>query len=171
LTIRFDRALTIDSIKPILIFENGSLVRQVLVNDASVTLNGVNLSIDPLYQFKASAYVSVKLPADALKDNSGNYFQGIDTAAWHFVVESNSGINSLEQASDMHLYPNPFAENCYLETEENIDQIELIDVLGKVRLIDFTKEEGRYLLYLNQLSEGTYMLRVNATYLIMISKS
>ena len=71
----------------------------------------------------------------------------------------------------MHLYPNPFAENCYLETEENIDQIELIDVLGKVRLIDFAKEEGRYLLYLNQLSEGTYILRINATYLIMISKS
>jgi hypothetical protein len=171
LTIRFDRVLTLDSIKPILIFENGSLVKQVLLNDVSVTLNGVNLSIDPLYQFKSSSYVSIKVPADALKDNSGNYFQGIDTAAWHFVVERNSGIRSLDQAKVMHLYPNPFAENCYLETEENIDQIELIDVLGKVRLIDFAKEEGRYLLYLNQLSEGTYMLRINATYLIMISKS
>jgi hypothetical protein len=171
LTIRFDRALLLDSVKPISIYENGSLVKKILLNDASVTLNGVNLSIDPLYQFKSSAHVSIKVPADALKDNSGNYFQGIDTASWQFIIENTSGIATNNYTQVMRFYPNPFSNQCYIETDEDIEQVELMDVLGKIRKIDFSKEEGRYLLQLDQLSAGTYMLRVNATHFIMISKS
>ncbi len=171
LTIRFDRNVIVDSIKSISVFENGAIVKLITINSAQVSFNGAVLSIDPGIIFKDGAWVSVSIPASALKDLNGANISGIDSANWHFSIKNTSDIKQLETSGLFMVYPNPVTEDCYLQTNSAIESIELLDMLGRTIKLPVVKEEQGYLLKLDQLPAGTYMLRVNAEHLIKISKS
>lgn len=171
LTIRFDRNVQIDSVKNIGIFENGNLLKQISINSAGVTISGAMLSINPSVVFKEGAWVSVALPANSLTDLNGAYFSGIDSANWHFGIKNASSVKQIRSSELFSLYPNPVADECYLDAGIVIESLELTDMNGKSFKLPIVKEEQRYKINMGQLPSGIYMLHINALHSIMISKS
>lgn len=170
LTIQFDRTLTLDSIKPIKMYENGVLKQQFNTDAAAVTYSGTYLTIQAYNEFKSNARISIEFPAGALVDQNGTSFNGIDSSNWWFKVESNSSVKSA-QLKMFKLYPMPVADKFKIESTMAIDKLELMDLNGKVIQLEFIKQDGYYELNLEGLVSGHYMLRINAQYSMKISKT
>jgi len=170
LTMQFDRTLTLDSIKPIRIFENGVLKHQFNTDAAAVTYSGNYLSIQTNTEFKSNSRIAVEFPAGALVDQNGTSFSGIDTSNWWFTTTSNSSIASLESAK-FKLYPMPVSDKFRIESGIDIDKLELVDINGKVIKIEAIKNDGYWELNLEGLVSGYYILRINAQYSMKISKT
>lgn len=171
LTIRFDRNIQIDSVKDIRIFEDGQLLRQISLNSAAVTITGSLMSIVPNVTFKKGSWVSVSIPGNALMDVNKAYFSGIDSSDWHFTVKNSSSLQVIKGDDQFKIYPNPFSSECHLEANTMIESLELTDMQGRAIQLPVERVEQGYLLSLTHLPVGTYVLRVNAQHLIMISKS
>lgn len=170
LTIRFDKALTVDSVKQVKLYENGKLIKQIPLSDAAVTLTGSVMSIDPRVVFRSGARIGVEIPPNCLKDAAGAYFQGIDTTQWKFTVQTINSLNGIVK-SEFVVYPNPSYGDLQIETEQAIEQLELFNMQGEQMHIPYTKNEVGYSLSLQTLAPGVYLLRINSAHTIKISKS
>lgn len=170
LTIRFDKALSVDSVKSVKLFENGVLIKQIPLNDAAVTLTGSIMSIDPRIEFKSGARVGVYIPSNSLVDASGAYFQGVDTAQWKFSVRKINSVLVNEMVA-FDVYPNPSIGDIQIVTEMEINQLELMSMQGDVFLMPVNRNENGYTLSMQTLAPGVYLLRINSSHTIKISKS
>jgi len=68
------------------------------------------------------------------------------------------GINKIENASEISLYPNPVNELLTINTKKAIDRVELIDVLGKTSMHFLN---GSNQLSVGDVSPGMYTLKIS----------
>ncbi|QHT71575.1 T9SS type A sorting domain-containing protein [Rhodocytophaga rosea] len=64
---------------------NGT-AQAIPVTDASVTVSGNTVTINPASDFPFGAQVSVEIPAGVISDVAGNNFGGITAAQWAFTI-------------------------------------------------------------------------------------
>ena len=70
----------------ILIREGATITQTIAVTDASVTVSGSTVTIDPA-NFTAGAAVNVQMPSGVIKDLANNNYAGIaDATTWNFAV-------------------------------------------------------------------------------------
>jgi len=89
---------------------------------------------------------------------------GADTShiSGYIVVGLCNGINNIETAGSIAVYPNPFSSSLYVATDKNLSGAEILihDILGKVvKRIDCTGEKS---LSINssELTQGIYSLSI-----------
>ncbi len=58
------------------------------------------------------------------------------------------------------VYPNPFNSDLTIETDEEIDRLELVNVNGQVQNIDYSEQDGSIELRTVNLEKGVYFLRI-----------
>ncbi|QHT71576.1 Ig-like domain-containing protein [Rhodocytophaga rosea] len=72
-------------------FTQGATSQTIAVTDASVVVNGTEVTINPPDDFPSQAQVSVQIGAGAFKDLAGNNYSGIpNTTTWNFTTEDNT---------------------------------------------------------------------------------
>ena len=69
------------------------------------------------------------------------------------------------------VYPNPSIGDIQIVTEMEINQLELMSMQGDVFLMPVNRNENGYTLSMQTLAPGVYLLRINSSHTIKISKS
>ena len=159
LQLTFNKLLQVDSIKSIKVYENGLLKNTLALNDLSLLWQGNQLTWSNHADFAKGARIAVAFPSNALVDSLGYRFAGLDTAQWHFTVEANSDLNTV-QTDAIHLYPNPVQDQLTVSSIE-ITSAFAIDVLGKKWPLALEVYENNTTLSVMHLPQGLYVLYLN----------
>ena len=164
ISITCNRPVTVDSIKPLLVFEDGFLVQSLIpFKPSTVTYNNTIL-INPARQFKEGARVSIRFPENVYRDSLGLYMQAIDSNAWNFTIEKSSSIQNTTNAIQIEIYPVPNAGVFTIISNETIQTIEILDLNGKaVQFESIESDLNKVEITMNSAAKGMYFIRINNT--------
>lgn len=169
LSLTSNRPVTLDSIKPILIYENGILVQSLLPVKPSTISFSNTILLNPGRQFKEGARIAIKFPANAYKDSLGLYLQAIDSTAWNFTLEKSSSMQYVANAIQIEIYPVPNAGVFTLISNETIKTIEILDLNGKaVQFESIESDLNKVEITMNSAAKGMYFIRINNTTVRMV---
>lgn len=168
----FDRYMRVDSNKKVKVFVNGQLVKEIALTGQSVEMNSEELTITHGLSFSVNDVVSISIPDNAIKDNLGTFFRGIDTANWSFAFKGGNRISDVLLKDEIWIGPNPVNDKCIVVCTVPIERIEITDMMGRAvfESEDYTDTKSGNL-DLSNLPAGQYLVRVNGRYVKLISKS
>lgn len=158
LKIVFDRYMRVDSVLPVEIYVNNMLYSTINLNSSEVESGGTELVITIPNGLPAHSDIAIGIPAYALKDNYNTWFQGVNSSIWTFKTGAKSSIN-IENTTDINLYPNPCKDIVNIESANEIVQIQLIDVYGKMYTLPLSRiSDTLYNLDVAELPAGIYVI-------------
>ena len=96
---------------------------------------------------------------------SAPFVANVDAGSACHVVEITTGINQIDNANAISVYPNPFEDNLTIKFTNAITaKIELVDVLGKVVYSSDIKDKKEFNISLDRhktnISIGMYFIRL-----------
>ncbi len=120
------------------------------------TTDGLIMPSDKAITFNADALVGT--PTTPINANVN------DSLACH-IVEVTTGVNELDNTTNMSVYPNPFSDNININFNKAVSaKIELVDMLGKVVYSSSFKNKKEFTLQTemqkNSISAGMYYIRL-----------
>ncbi len=71
------------------------------------------------------------------------------------------GVNPEENEDYLHVYPNPVKISLFIESKNGIDRIELLDLTGKVRILEKATNTHSFRLQTDNIPSGLYLLRLS----------
>ncbi len=129
-------------------------------NDISVATPLFQLVNTYIFRQPERVYFNPYKPGEVWVCSFGNSLK-----VGHMEVDLGSGINSLLKLPLLNIYPNPTSSNITIESDEVIQQIALYDIMGRqVILKPMPINEHQFELYLQGITKGIYMLKVNEVY-------
>lgn len=101
--------------------------------------------------------------------NNGSevYFAAIENICWLTGIKSSTncdltiGINEIKtEKSSIQIFPNPNKGIFEIKTEKEFDEIEVLDIFGRVIFSEKNISSNNYLFKQNSLCEGSYFLKI-----------
>jgi hypothetical protein len=134
------------------------LYSTINLNSSEIESGGTELVITIPNGLPAHSDIAIGIPAYALKDNYNTWFQGVNSSIWTFKTGAKSSIN-FENTTEINLYPNPCKDIVNIESANEIVQIQLIDVYGKMYTLPLSRiSDTLYNLDVAELPAGIYVI-------------
>ncbi|HEY1046123.1 MAG TPA: Ig-like domain-containing protein [Bacteroidia bacterium] len=164
-----DKNISLDSIKDIRVYENGSLKHTISTTDPNVTIDSNSLTLVLGTDFMYDSRIGISIPGYSLKDASGYFFNGIDTGSWHFNTEKIISVRNIGKDGFLKVYPSPNNGDMTIECTENITEVKLIDHLGRNINIDVTtSQDGKIKIKTENAASGIYNVLINGLYSVEV---
>jgi len=114
----------------------------------NIDVNNLNLIVGSnIFNFRA-------------KDNTNNWSSVIST---QFNYNGSLGVENIKNENSIKAYPNPIQDFVIIETNSNnIQNLKLYDTNGKILKDEKINNEAKYLLNLQALAQGMYLLEVDS---------
>lgn len=161
LIMTFDRNMSIDSNKKINIYSNGSLFESINLNSNELEMKGTEFNIALNFGLPGNSRIAVEIPENALIDNYGMHFEGLDSSAWVFFTDIKSSVEN-NTIGAVTVYPNPAGNVLRVNSQEELISLQLVDQLGRVVELVFERiSESEYSVDVSKLKEGIYAVIVN----------
>ena len=169
LSVTFDRDLSLDSVKNILVYENKALKESISMSDTSVHFDGRVLRFTPKNSFNKGSRINIKIPGNALLDTFGKYYAGVDTGSWFFTTVKASNLQMDKKLNHVKVFPVPSEGLITVYSEEAINSLVVYDLKGAE--IECSKTAVSEKVYqINNISSGAYSLLINGTIVLRIVK-
>lgn len=158
LILELNRTVQLDRNGLIQVFANGLLLESLNLTDSNVSLKEQTLRFRTAVQFPAAARMAVSIPGNSLLDSFGLYYNGCDSAEWHFSTKAASAVSMANQ-SQMKLYPIPANQQLIFETEYMPAFLEIRDLCGRLLAAYNTEQAqgGSITLDLPEMASGMYL--------------
>jgi hypothetical protein len=167
LSVTFDRDLTLDSVKNILVYENKVLKESISMSDTSVHFDGRVLRFTPKNRFNKGSRIGIKLPGNALLDTFGKYYAGVDTGSWFFAIEKASNVQQESKFNYAKVYPVPSEGSVTINSDFTINSVVLFDLKGSIIECNLIKVSEK-VYQINNLPKGICTLLVNGNIALRI---
>ena len=118
--------------------------------------------------------------ADLSKDGKPDIVYGENSGGMSFILQDrgfklpapNSRVEVLEEETEFTLFPNPTNDHCFIRASVGIDQIELMDVQGRLHAKkSFVQlEDGLIRFDVSDLPEGIHLVRIQTAEEVILKK-
>ena len=81
-----------------------------------------------------------------------------------------SGVNTVETASALNVYPNPATDVVYVEAGEDIESIAIFNLTGAMVSAQANVEGSKATINVSNLAAGSYIVKVNKKAVQLIKK-
>ena len=78
----------------------------------------------------------------------------------HVVANTTSNPELPRENSGIHLYPNPAFNRLTIQSDENLELLEIVDMLGRSIALNLTKSGSSIIVDLNDVASGSYLVKM-----------
>ena len=158
----------------IIIKENGNVSQTINVSDASVSVIGNTVTINPS-DFTDKALVSIEIADGVFKNIKDKNFGGISSNDWSFIADIKSGINESSDfglgISDFEIYPNP-TNGIFTITNYRLQiaDLKIYNILGEIIYSTSNIQHPTFNIDLTGFPEGMYFIKMENKKDIVVKK-
>ncbi|WP_243350254.1 DUF4886 domain-containing protein [Parabacteroides sp. FAFU027] len=142
----------------------GSNQQSVSVNSSG---NTTNLATVTRIKPASDGSVSISLRAGANNNNSYKFFY-INTL--QISPSAQTSPVALQRIKRFRIYPNPVKDIAFVDSEQELTNMQVIDLSGRIVFDTINTQSGIISLELSRLSNGCYMLRTDAGNAIFLKR-
>ncbi len=158
--IEFDKNIIADTVKSVEMFVNNEFEKQLNIKNSGLKITNNKVEFNYGDSLKYESEISFFIPFGMFFDSENEYFEGFDTSKWSFnTIRNTSYINPKIKDYYFNIYPNPSSNTIFLNTDFEINTIQVFDIFGKEVLINFNENDN--FIDISLLSHGVYNLLLN----------
>ncbi len=133
------------------------IVAEIDVNEEDVEIDDNELIIYLNTELEPNEDYYIEIDKKTVVGLKGNYFKGITSSKkWHFstYISNQQNNNDWEEVTPA-FYPNPARSTIHLKGQKNVEEVQIINLTGKLVLKDESKNSS---ININSLPQGMYII-------------
>ncbi len=133
------------------------LMAEIDIDQKNIEIDNNELIIHLDTELATDESYHIEIDKNAIAGYKGGYFSGIASdKKWHFkTYASNNGENNLFEKTTPSFYPNPARSTIHLTGQKNVQEVQIINLTGKLVLKDKSKNSS---ININSLPRGMYII-------------
>ncbi len=134
----------------------GRIIIDIDINDEEVEIVGNKVVVSLFTELEPEEDYHVEIDEKAIAGNENNYFPGIASdKKWYFSTYSLSSKSNAAENIEPAFYPNPAHNTIHLTGQELVEEIQIINLTGK---LVFSETSQKTSLNISNLPQGMYIV-------------